>query len=195
MKKFSIALVALATALAVAPTAMADTFYFNVSAVGTPSLSVGGTLTGNALSPGVFNIYGGNMTLNGMSGTVISNPTPGLVSAITTPQGPYSYDDVLTLSPPYVDSTGGLLLFLLSNGGELELWSIGNTVYWNEFIPSADTWVIPLTGNEGDPVSFNVSTTPEPSSLILLGTGLLALAFLAFRKAKPVRSAGLALPV
>ena len=138
MKRFSLALLAVAAALAITPAALADTFYFNF---GGPGVSGGGSLTGNSLGGGEFNISGGAITIDGLSATVIVNPTPGSVSTYNggAPEGPWTYDDVLTLAGPNVDGTGGIL-FLLSNGDQIELWSVGATVYWNEYVPGVG-WV------------------------------------------------------
>ena len=68
-------------------------------------------------------------------------------------------------------------------------FSDGGTYWWNEVVNGA--WLIDpnyntdINGEGADPLDISSSPSPEPSSLLLLGTGLLFMAGFLFRKAKP----------
>jgi hypothetical protein len=147
------------------------------------------------VAPGVFDITSGTINITGSSmngiGILVPIPSSGVFetgggSNIFGFSGTGFADSVLYPGQnPQINDITGIFLFDITSGAGagdgLGIWSNSPDNYggfggnWNFY------------DNGGDSFSAAVAPTaptPEPSSLLLLGTGLLGLAFFAFRKAK-----------
>ncbi|MGH9606115.1 MAG: PEP-CTERM sorting domain-containing protein [Terracidiphilus sp.] len=218
MKKFALALLALAVALAIAPKAHADNYNFGTVGVtvwnGTYSSGVTDTAT-LADQPTIASIatfdYTGPLDFVNNNCDGCSNTFAEFLNGadITNFASSESLADFLGSTMSSVGEVGSAINAYMEITGDIGTGTVtlasddGSSLYLN----GSNTALISMPGpqslasetgvvstdssfelvydeSNGAPAVLQMSETPEPGTLLLLGTGLLGLALLAFRKAK-----------
>jgi hypothetical protein len=213
MKKYAVALLTLAGALAITPVASADSYTFNYSGpvVTNPMQTISfntvfTTTTGTGDITGITGTY--LDTANGLTGTLSLYGTWS-ATPVSDADGTAVYDNLFypgnnapeTIAPPFLNKNyvggyfdGNGLLMTLTDGSstyEINFYADNTSPDYNvqEILSNCNPNVANCFLDESDgtsqlysPGSGQISSTPEPSSLLLLGSGLLGLAFIVYRK-------------
>jgi hypothetical protein len=196
MKRFSIASLALASLLAAAPAAMADDFNFTFTSQSTtgvvPDIYAYGTLTGSQIgSTGVWDITSGDIYL---ASDTLAVTGSGTLAASGWEETDNELTPGATGMTPYIDTGGllfsidGLYVNLYSDAEFAGAGTFSYTIFEQVGAPpdiGVDALLLPTggtdTGYSNEFALTSGTATPEPPSVLLLASGMLALALLAFR--------------
>lgn len=164
-------LLAVAVLLSAGAVAKADTFSFSFG-TSADTFSGSGFLNADLTStPGEYLINGiigtAETAVNGVNRNISALLPPGSFPTTTNGGSDLSNDNLLFVTDGVGILDGNGLSFALANGAQINLY--------NEDSPFGDALLERTNGNVvGEEVPVTITAvTPEPSSLVLLGTGLL----------------------